>query len=47
MVRQEMLLICTFTVECWQDTDAIPVEGSTDPMLQLDINGERAAEPED
>lgn len=47
VVRQEMLLICTFTVECWQDTDAIPAEGSTDTMLQLDINGERAAEPED
>ena len=47
VIREEMILVCTFEVECWQDTDAIPVEGSTDPMLQLDINGKRAAEPED
>ena len=47
VIREEMVLVCTFELECWQETDAIPVEGSTDTMLQLDINGERAAEPED
>ena len=46
-VREDMALYCTFSVEWFQDTDATPAEGSTDPMLQLDINGERAAEPED
>ena len=36
VIREEMVLICTFALECWQGSDAIPVEGSTELMEELE-----------
>lgn len=36
VIREEMVLVCTFEVECYQETDAIPVDGSTDLMEELE-----------
>lgn len=47
-IRDEMVLVCDFSAECRQDD---PVDdwrgGSEEDMDTLDINGERAAEPDE
>lgn len=46
-IREEMLLICSFNVECWQENPMADwTGGSTDDMDTLELDGETVAAPE-
>lgn len=46
LIREEMVLVCDFSVECWQE---VPPGAEENPNLMdtLDINGDRAVDPQD
>ena len=47
-IRDEMVLVCDFSAECRQDEPVDDWRGGSDKdMDTLDINGERAAEPDE
>lgn len=46
LIREEMVLVCDFSVECWQEVPESEDENQN-LMDTLDINGARAAEPDE
>lgn len=45
-IREEMILVCDFSAECWQEVPVSEAE-NRNLMDTLDINKERAVEPDD